>query len=110
MPDQKSTMDAINRLDLLVSVDVMPFDTAMVSDVVLPECTYLEKFDDITVSRGRSLGLEMRRAVVSPMYESRDGYTIARELAKKLNLADYFPWATIEDKIKARCSVVEYRL
>jgi thiosulfate reductase/polysulfide reductase chain A len=47
----------------------------------------------------------MGKAAVSPMYESKDGYTIARELARKLDLADYFPWETLEAKIKAQCKL-----
>lgn len=105
MPNEKETMAAINKLDLLVTAEVLPFDTAMVSDVILPSATYLEKFDDISVEKDRYLFLTMGKAAVQPMYESKDGYTIARELAKKLGLADYFPWETAEDKIKAQCKL-----
>lgn len=104
MPNQKETLAAIEKLDLLVSIDVMPFDTAMYSDVILPECSYLERADEIAVGRGKSLGLTYRKAAIKPMYESRDGYTIARELAKKLDIAEYFPWETVEDKVKAQCA------
>jgi thiosulfate reductase/polysulfide reductase chain A len=103
MPNEKETLAAINNLDLLVTIEVLPFETAMVSDVILPSTTYLERFDDIVVGRGRALTVTMGQAAVTPMYESRDGYTIARELAKRLGLADYFPWETVEDKIKAQC-------
>jgi thiosulfate reductase/polysulfide reductase chain A len=105
MPNEKETMAAINNLDLLVTAEVLPFDTAMVSDVILPSATYLEKFDDISVERDRYLFLTMGKAAVKPMYESKDGYTIARELAKRLGLADYFPWETVEDKIKEQCKL-----
>ncbi|MEN6438594.1 MAG: molybdopterin-dependent oxidoreductase [Syntrophobacter sp.] len=105
MPNEKETMDAINNLDLLVTAEVMPLDTAMVSDVILPSASYLEQFDDIGVERGYHLGVTMGRAAVQPLYESKDGYTIARELAKKLGLADYFPWESLEAKIKSQCKL-----
>ncbi|MFZ2446828.1 MAG: molybdopterin-dependent oxidoreductase [Syntrophobacteraceae bacterium] len=105
LPNEKETLDAINNLDLLVTAEILPLDTAMLSDVILPSASYLEQFTDLAVDRGRHLGVCMGKAAVKPLYESRDGYTIARELAKKLNLADYFPWETLEDKIKAQCGL-----
>ncbi|MFZ0052436.1 MAG: molybdopterin-dependent oxidoreductase [Desulfobaccales bacterium] len=105
LPNEKETMAAINNLDLLVTPEVLPFETAMVSDVILPSATYLEKFDDIAVVKDRCLFVTMSMAAVKPMYESQDGYFMARELAKRLGLADYFPWETVEDKIKAQCQL-----
>ncbi len=105
LPNEKETMAAINNLDLLVTPDVLPFETAMVSDVILPSATYLEKFDDISVVKDSCLFVTMSKAAVEPMYESKDGYFMARELAKRLGLADYFPWETVEDKIKAQCQL-----
>ena len=105
MPNEQETMAAINNLDLLVTLEVLPFETAMVSDVILPSTTYLERFDDIAVGKGRSLTVTMGQPAIQPMYESKDGYAIARELAQRLDLADYFPWETVEDKIKAQCQL-----
>ncbi|MCE5333925.1 MAG: molybdopterin-dependent oxidoreductase [Desulfobacteraceae bacterium] len=105
MPNEKETMDAVNNLDLLVTAEIMPLDTAMVSDVVLPSASYLEQFEDIGILRGYRLGVTMGRPAVKPLYESWDGYRIARELAKRLDLAAYFPWETLEDKIKAQCKL-----
>jgi thiosulfate reductase/polysulfide reductase chain A len=103
MPNQKETLAAINNLDLLVTPEVLPSETAMVSDVILPSATYLEKFADIKVVKDTFLAITMGKAAVKPMYESHDSYFMARELAKRLGLEDYFPWETVEDKIKAQC-------
>jgi thiosulfate reductase/polysulfide reductase chain A len=103
MPAPKETIDAINKLDLLVVVDVMPFDTAMMADVILPECTYLERHDDLVVLKERSLGVALRQPVVKPMYDSKEGWWIAKELARRLGIGDYFAWDTFEDVIKAKC-------
>lgn len=105
LPNQKETLDAINRLDLLVTAEILPLDTAMLSDVILPSASYLEQYTDLMVDRGRYLGVCMGRPAVKPLHESKDGYTIARELALKLKLADYFPWETLEDKIKMQCGL-----
>ena len=103
MPNEKETIEAINKLDLLVTAEILPLDTAMLSDVILPSASYLEQFTDLVVDRGRYLSVSMGKAAVMPLYESKDGYTIAKEIAKRLDLADYFPWETLEDKIKEQC-------
>lgn len=104
LPNQKETLDAISKLDLLVVVDVMPMDTAMMADVILPECTYLERHDALAIGKGKSLTVSLRQPVIKPLYESQPGWWIAKELSKRLDLAEYFPWDTYEDKIKAQCS------
>ena len=38
-------MKAIQNLELLVAVDTMPMEITGWADVVLPECTYLERYD-----------------------------------------------------------------
>lgn len=105
LPNQKETVEAINNLDLLVAVDVMPFDTVMMADVILPECTYLERHDALAISKGKKLSVSLRQPVIQPMYESKPGWWIARELARRLGLDDYFPWDTLEDKIKKQCGL-----
>ena len=107
LPNRQATIDAIEQLDLLVVVDVMPFDTVMMADVILPECSYLERHDALAVGKGKSLTVSLRQPVVEPLYESKPGWWIAKELSKRLGLADYFPWNTYEDKIKSQCSLWE---
>jgi thiosulfate reductase / polysulfide reductase chain A len=88
-----------------VAVDVMPMDTVMMADVILPECSYLERHDALAVGKGRSLTVTLRQPAVAPLYESKPGWWIARELAKRLDLGEYFPYQTMEDKIKAQCEL-----
>jgi thiosulfate reductase / polysulfide reductase chain A len=107
MPNQKETLEAIGKLDLLVAVDVMPMETVMMADVILPECSYLERHDALAVGKGRSLTISLRQPAVAPLYESKPGWWIARELANRLDLGEYFPYQTLEDKIKAQCKLWE---
>ena len=105
MPNQKETVEAIKKLDLLVAIDVMPFDTVMMADVILPECSYLERHDALAVGKGRSLSVTLRQPVVPPLYESKPGWWIAKELANRLDLGEYFPWKTLEEKIMKQCEL-----
>ncbi|MDI6864081.1 molybdopterin-containing oxidoreductase family protein [Thermodesulfovibrio yellowstonii] len=102
MPNQRDTLNAVQRLDLLVAVDMMPYDGVMLADVVLPECTYLERHDDFFTVKERSFGISFRQPVVQPMYDTKPGWWIAKELGKRLGLEEYFPWNTFEDFLKAK--------
>jgi len=99
LPDQKKTIDAIQGLDLMVVVDTMPMEITGYADVVLPECTYLERYDALRISQGREPSIALRMPAVDPLYNTKPAYWMARELAKKLDLQDYFPFENIEDEI-----------
>ena len=47
LPDRARTIQAINKLDFMVTVDVIMNDTSWFSDVVLPEASYLERYDPL---------------------------------------------------------------
>lgn len=106
VPAPRKTLEAVSKLDLLVTVDVMPNETAMIADVILPESTYLERHDKLKLSKGRELVLTMRQPVVQPLYESKPGWWIARELAKRLGVQEYFPHETYEEFMKQDCAVM----
>lgn len=110
MPNQRDTLNAIQKLDLLVAVDMMPYDGVMLADVVLPECTYLERHDDLFVVKERALGVSLRQPVVQPMYDTKPGWWIAKELGKRLGLEEYFPWDTFEEflRVKAQAWGIDY--
>ncbi len=97
MPDTKMLIDALQVLELLVVVDTMPSEITGYADVVLPECTYLERYDDIRTSQGRKSQLALRMPALKPRYDSKPAWWIARELGVKMGLGDYFKWKTIEE-------------
>ncbi len=97
IPNQNNTLKAIQNLDLLVAIDTMPMEITGWADVVLPECTYLERYDYLRISPHRKPAFALRMPAAEPMNDTMPGYWIARELSKKLGLADYFPYEKIED-------------
>ncbi len=50
LPNRDETIKAIQNLDLMVVVDVIPSEIAGWADVVLPESVYLERYDDLNAS------------------------------------------------------------
>ncbi len=108
LPDPAQTYRAIQELDFLVTVDVMPAEIVGWSDVVLPEATYLERCDELLTPSYRQPYIAVRQEVVPPMYESKPGWWIARELGNKLGLTDFFPWQDSMDYARTRLHDTEY--
>jgi thiosulfate reductase/polysulfide reductase chain A len=102
LPSRKQTTDAIQQLDLLVAVDVLPSEICGWADVVLPEATYLERDDDISAPAYKQPFLALRQEVVPPLGDSRPGWWIAKALAAKVGLSEYFPWKDARQYVDAR--------
>jgi len=85
MPNIAKTKKMLNMMELVVVLDTIPTDTAMMADVVLPECTYLER-EDMVVSFGKlEPSLALRNQVIKPLYESKSMQDILKGLGKKLS-------------------------
>ncbi|MBF0317806.1 MAG: molybdopterin-dependent oxidoreductase [Nitrospirae bacterium] len=99
MPDPEAFKTALDRLDLLVSIDVNYSETAWYSDCILPECTFLERTDHVIAQNGLKPRLLLRRQAVKPRFDSRPRWYIFRELAHKMGVGQYFPYDSIEELI-----------
>ncbi|HZZ84335.1 MAG TPA: molybdopterin-dependent oxidoreductase [Anaeromyxobacteraceae bacterium] len=108
LPSRKQTIDAIQNLDLLVSIDVLPAEICGWSDVVLPECSYLEREDDVLAPPWREPFLALRQEAVPPLHESKPGWWIAKELAGRVGLAEYFPWKDAREYVDARLTLARH--
>lgn len=102
LPQPKKTLEAIQNLELMVAIDLMPAEITGYADVVLPECSYLERYDDIRVSPGREPAIALRAPAFKPRFNSKPGWWIARELGLRLGLEKYFPWKNIEEYLETR--------
>jgi thiosulfate reductase / polysulfide reductase chain A len=102
LPNQEETIRAIKQLDLLVVVDVIPSETAGWADVVLPESTYLERFDDLNPEYFKQPFLALRQPVIDSPNDQKPNWWIAKKLAEKLGLGAYFPWQDIEEYLEHR--------
>ncbi|NPA81242.1 MAG: molybdopterin-dependent oxidoreductase, partial [Epsilonproteobacteria bacterium] len=85
MPNRAKTEKFLKGLDLVVAIDTMPSDTVMFADVVLPECTYLERTDPVKTFGGAEPAIAQRNKVIDPMYETKPVIEILRGLTKKIS-------------------------
>lgn len=98
-PDPEEFTKGLKQLDLLVTIDVNYSHTGWVSDVILPEATYLERTDPIIVKSGPKPALWMRRQAVEPKFDSKPKWWIFKQLAERLGIGQYFPYNTVEELI-----------
>ncbi|MGX7948830.1 molybdopterin-dependent oxidoreductase [Oleidesulfovibrio alaskensis] len=97
-PDRARTIEMCNAMDFMVVVDIAMSDTACMADLVLPAPGYLERQDPASGLQGSSACacVVQRDPVVPALYESRPVFEIVKELAGRLDLAEYFDF-TIEE-------------
>lgn len=105
-----SEVDGILRDERLVSlsvvVDITMSETAALADIVLPDTTYLERWD---IETGPALGLvpliSLRQPVIKPLGESRSFNDVCLALAKKdPDTSPYFKFRTVESYFKSLVS------
>jgi thiosulfate reductase/polysulfide reductase chain A len=108
LPNEEETIKAIQNLDLMVVVDVVPSEIAGWADVVLPESVYLERHDDLNVEWFREPFIALRQPVIEAPHDQKPNWWMARELAKRLGLGNYYPWDTIEDYFRQRLTAAGY--
>ncbi len=85
VPNTAKTKKMFENLDLVVTIDTMPSDTVMMADVVLPECSYLEREDPVKSFGGVQPAIALRQKVIDPLYESKPVIDILRGLTKKIS-------------------------
>jgi len=90
---------AADSLEMVVVVETMPSEMTGYADIILPECTYLERYDDLRNSGERSPSLALRMPAFEPRYQSKPGWWIAKQLGHRLGLDAYFPWEDYADKL-----------
>jgi thiosulfate reductase/polysulfide reductase chain A len=101
--NRRKTVEMIHKLDFMLTVDITMSDTAWMADLVLPAPSYLERQDPIAPLQGSSACACMitRDPVVPAMFESKPVFWMVSELAKRLDLGEYFNF-TMEDYRKGQ--------
>jgi thiosulfate reductase/polysulfide reductase chain A len=93
MPNSRATLaKAAQSLDLLMVVDVQPSEMTGFADVVLPECSYLERYDPLRAEAERDPCIALRAPALPVLGESKPGWWMAKEIGHRLGLDEYFPW------------------
>ena len=108
LPNQTETIRAVQNLDLMVVIDVIPSEIAGWADVVLPESVYLERYDELHTEVFRHPFIALRQPVVESPADQKPNWWIAKTLAEKLGLGSYYGWSKIEEYLEARLKAGGY--
>ncbi len=99
LPEREKTIAAIKSLEFIAVIDTMPMEITGYADVVLPECTYIERYDSLRVTQHREPTITLRMPAVEPKYDSKPAWWMAKQLANKMGKGDYFPFDSIEEEL-----------
>ena len=97
MPDPEATKRALDKLKLLVSIDVRYSETGWYSDVILPESTYLERANILCQMHGPVPVFAMRDQAIAPRFDSRPAWWIFREILRRMGIKEALDFETIEE-------------
>lgn len=86
-PNADAVRASLGRLDLLVVCDLVPSETALMADVILPVTQWAEEDGTMTNLEGRVI---RRRKAVDAPGEARSELWILRELARRLGVVGGF--------------------
>jgi anaerobic selenocysteine-containing dehydrogenase len=75
-----------DNLDLVVAIDVLPSDSTLYADVILPNHTYLERNEPLLYPLGpeTGIGFTTRLRAIAPLYDTRDTTDILCEITRRM--------------------------
>ena len=101
---------ALMNMDFYVAADVIPNEMNSYADILLPEASYLERYDDLQIGGAREGFVALREPAMKPLHNTKGSWEICKELSKRLGLEAYFPHDTIEALLDDRLKKAGYSL
>lgn len=101
--------DALEKIPFIVSFSPFMDESAHVADLVLPDHTYLERYEDATSPPSRGFPMiGIRKPVVKPLYNTEHSGDVLIRIAKGLEgtVAAAFPWKHFRDVMTKRMSTL----
>lgn len=99
LPEKDKFEKAVTSAEFVVVVDTMPMEITGYADVVLPECTYLERYDALRTSPNREPFLALRMPAAEPLGESKPAWWMAKQIGERMGLGDYFRYDDYKEVI-----------
>jgi thiosulfate reductase/polysulfide reductase chain A len=97
LPDAEALKRAMDKVNLIVSIDVRYSETGWHSDVILPESTYLERANILAQLPGPVPVFVMRDQAIAPRFDSRPAWWIFREILRRMGRMEALDFETIEE-------------
>ena len=97
LPDPEASRRALDKLKLVVSIDVRYSEMGWYADVILPESTYLERANILCQMPGPVPVFAMRDQAIAPRFNSRPAWWIFREILRRMGVKEALDFETIEE-------------
>lgn len=108
--DYDTIRKALLNMDFYVAADVIPNEMNGYADILLPEASYLERYDDLQIGGAREGYVAIREPAMKPLHDTKGSWEICKELSKRLGLEAYFPHENIEALLDDRLKKAGYSL
>ena len=111
IPGQDKMKKVLSQMDFVMCVDTMPTDVTMYADILLPECSYLERYDLVKTGTQYNLAetqqqyITARMPLVPPMFERKDHVYITNEIAKRMGYEEQIPVQSVEELVNRDLAV-----
>ncbi len=100
VPNRAKTLEMLKSMEFICTIDIQMSDTAWYSDVVLPESTYLERWDPAHSLSGVAPVVIFRQPVIEPLFDTKSMKDITVDLTEKFLQKDAF-WVDAWEEDKA---------
>lgn len=103
--------EALEKVPFIVSFSSFLDESALMADLILPDHTYLERWDDDIPEPGVGFpATTVAQPVLLPLYDTRDTADVLIHLAKGLggSVKEAFPWESFNDLLKETYQGIYY--
>ena len=95
----REILDDESKCEFIVVIDHQHTDTAKWADILLPSTTNFEEFDMIPgASCGDTGWVIWGQQAIDPLYDTKTGYEMCTEIAKRLGIEDEFTQGRTQDE------------
>lgn len=103
-PGGKRFVEAFKKIPFIVSFSSFVDESTQYADLILPEATFLERWQDDAIHGLGYPGVGLRQPAIQPRLDSRNTGDVILQIAQAMGgtVAGAFPWKTFEEVIQFR--------
>ncbi|RME45438.1 MAG: twin-arginine translocation signal domain-containing protein [Chloroflexi bacterium] len=103
-PAGQRFVEAFHQIPFIVAFTSFMDESAQYADLVLPEPTFLERWEDDHIEGLGYPGIALRQPVIEPLYDTMHAPDFLLRVAQAMGspLADALPWPSYEEVLKYR--------
>ncbi len=103
-PGGKRFTEAFKKIPLIVSFSSFADESANLADLILPESTFLERWQDGPIHGMGYPGVSLRQPAIEPRLQSRNCGDVILQVAQAMGgeISSAFPWKTFQEVLQFR--------